>query len=81
MRDGADIPGTVNDDRSFLAFLVAIRTYPGFRTRVAVAACFMAVLARQSGVQTALLTVAGALGLALAIGYPMWRRLGTRATR
>lgn len=71
----------MSGDRSFSAFLVAIRTFPGFGTRVAVTACFMVVLARQTGIESALLIVGATVVVALAIGYPMWRRFGTRTVR
>jgi hypothetical protein len=65
-------------DRSLLGFARAIRTYPGFLARLAAAACFLAVMAARSGVEAAGVAVAVALGIGVVIGYPIWRKTGTR---
>jgi hypothetical protein len=74
----ADKPAVHDGDRSFFAFVRVIRTYPGFGLRVASAACFLAVLVRESGIRTAAIVSAVSLGISFLIGYPVWRRTGTR---
>jgi hypothetical protein len=56
----------------------AIRSYPGFGARVAVAACFCVALAAEKGFDAAALAVAGGAGIGVVVGYPIWRRTGTR---
>jgi hypothetical protein len=70
-----------DDNRSIWAFLRSIRTFPGFGARLAMAAFFLAALARERGVEFALDTVGATLLIAFSVGYPIWRRLGTRTAR
>jgi hypothetical protein len=77
----ADSYGMADEDRSVGAFLRAIRRFPGFGTRVAAALCYAAVLVHEGGLNTALLLLGATFGLSFAVGYPIWRRTGTRQTR
>jgi hypothetical protein len=71
-------PREWRDDRSFPAFVRAIRYYPGFIARVAAAACFFFGLMATDGLRAAALAVLGGLGIGVLIGYPIWRTTGTR---
>jgi hypothetical protein len=77
----ADSHTMADEDRSVGAFLRAIRTFPGFGARVGAALCYAAVLVREGGLDTGLLLLSATFGLSFAVGYPIWRRTGTRQTR
>ena len=66
------------EDRSFVAFVSAIVHYPGFKARVAAAACFCAAGLHETGIEDIALGGLGTAAIALAIGYPIWRKTGTR---
>lgn len=63
-------------DRSFTAFLRAVRSEPGFGLRVASTLAFGLGLLIAKGVVAVLLALAAAVGLGLAIGYPYFRARG-----
>jgi hypothetical protein len=68
----------VEPDRSLLGFARAIRNYPRLPARLAGVGCFAAVMVVRSGLESAGEVLAIALGIAVVIGYPIWRITGAR---
>jgi hypothetical protein len=63
----------VEPDRSLLGFARAIRP-----ARLVGPGCFIAVVAVRSGIESAGVVVAIVLGIAVVVGYPIWRKTGGR---
>jgi hypothetical protein len=63
-------------ERTFRAFVWAIRTRPGFQFKVLATAAFGLGVVLKSGVLVMLAWGGGGVALGVAIGYPLFRRSG-----
>lgn len=68
--------GARSQDRSYRAFLVAIRSQPGLALKLLSLVCFSLGLLTSKGLSTTAITLGGTTAACLTLGYAYWRRWG-----